>query len=1054
MQYMKRNYLRIRLNLLLTVLVCFTFLNLAQGANLDGPTINIGEEYLRKKEQVTITGTVTDENGLSLPGVNVVEKGTTLGTITDGNGKFSLKVSGPQAILVFSFIGYATQEVQIGNQTQINISLTPDIESLDEVVIVGYGTQKKATLSGSVASVKGENIAKSPAMNITNSIASTIPGLVAVGQSGEPGSDYSTLYIRGRSSLNDNSPLVVVDGVPNRSLERIDPASIESISVLKDASAAIYGSQAANGVILVTTKRGSTDKLVFTANYTSGWSRPTRVPELTNAAEYAQLVNEIDYYDNRTATYSDSDIEQFANGTDLWRYPNSDWYKLVLKPWSMQSNANLTMSGGNEKIQSFVSVSTRQQDGFYKQSANKYAQHDLRINNDFKVNDYISTSLDASFRLEQRKFPTTSSAAIFRDLMTALPIQVAYWPNGLPGPPLDVTSQNNPTVLVTSDAGTNQSDNYIFNTNAKINIKIPWVKGLSVSATGTFDRGLYYTKNFTSKYDLYAWDKTTVDENNIPILTSTEYGTSDLIQQLDISKSYLINSIATFQRTLFESHNINIIAGVETIENSSNWFSASRKDFSLEFPIELKFGNAELQYANGSNSGANRWLNYFGRVNYAFNDKYIAEYVWRYQGSSKFHQDTRWGFFSGISLAYRISEEGFWKDSPVSSIINNFKIRVSWGSTGNDLIEPYQYYSTYSQYWQYFVTADGVNHPTYYESKTGNPKSQWEEARQANIGADVTFFNSKLTFTADYFNNLRTKILITQDASIPDMTGMVGALPDINLGEMRNHGFDFDVLWADNKADFNYRIGINGCYAKNKVIFFDEAEGVPEWQKKTGHPMESGIYYEAIGIFHNQDELEAYPHMADARTGDVIFKDINGDGQITGDDKKRIDKSTVPTLTGGLSVNAEYRGFDVTFQIQGQAGGVRYLQNLGGKNVQNYLKSFYDNRWTEENPNADYPRTFNRNDEYWVSSENHNTFWLRKTDFIRLKNMELGYNLPETLVTRVGLTSMRIYVGGMNLLTFSSDIKDYDPELEPKGDGFAGQGYPLQKIITTGISIK
>ncbi|MCK9205778.1 MAG: TonB-dependent receptor [Salinivirgaceae bacterium] len=1051
---MKRNYLRIRLNLLLTVLVCFTFLNLAQGVNLDSPTINIGEEYLRKQEQVTITGTVTDENGLSLPGVNVVEKGTTLGTITDGNGKFSLKVSGPQAILVFSFIGYATQEVQIGNQTQINISLTPDIESLDEVVIVGYGTQKKATLSGSVASVKGETIAKSPAMNITNSIASTIPGLVAVGQSGEPGSDYSTLYIRGRSSLNDNSPLVVVDGVPNRSLERIDPASIESISVLKDASAAIYGSQAANGVILVTTKRGSTDKLVFTANYTSGWSQPTRVPELTNAAEYAQLVNEIDYYDNRTATYSDSDIEQFANGTDLWRYPNSDWYKLVLKPWSMQSNANLTMSGGNEKIQSFVSVSTRQQDGFYKQSANKYAQHDLRINNDFKVNDYISTSLDASFRLEQRKFPTTSSAAIFRDLMTALPIQVAYWPNGLPGPPLDVTSQNNPAVLVTSDAGTNQSDNYVFNANAKINIKIPWVKGLSVSASGAFDRGLNYSKNFTSKYDLYAWDKTTVDADNVPVLTSTEYGTSNLKQQLDISKSYLVNAIATYQHTIFGIHDVNIVAGVETFENTSNWFAAERRDFAIEFPAELNFGNSNQQYANGSNPGANRWLNYFGRVNYTLKDRYIAEFVWRNQGSSKFHPDTRWGFFTGISLAYRISEEDFWKDSRISSIINNFKIRTSWGNTGNDLIEPYQYYSLYSLYWQYFVTDDGVNHPTYYESKTGNTKSQWEEARQANIGADLTFFNSKLTFSADYFNNLRTKILIPPTASVPDMTGLTGVLPDINLGKVRNHGFDFEALWADHGGNLNYRIGINGCYAKNKVLFFDEAEGALDWQKKTGHPMYSGLYYEAIGIFHTQEELDAYPHMAEARTGDVIFKDVNGDGEITGDDIKRIDKSSVPTLTGGLSVSMEYRGFDVSLQIQGQAGAVRYLQNLGGKNVQNYLKSFYDNRWTEENPNADYPRTFNRNDEYWVSSENHNTFWLRKTDFIRLKNMELGYNLPETLVTRLGLTSMRIYVGGMNLLTFSPDIKDYDPELEPKGDGFAGQGYPLQKIITTGISIK
>jgi hypothetical protein len=387
-------------------------------------------------------------------------------------------------------------------------------------------------------------------------------------------------------------------------------------------------------------------------------------------------------------------------------------------------------------------------------------------------------------------------------------------------------------------------------------------------------------------------------------------------------------------------------------------------------------------------------------------------------------------------------------------VINSLKIRASWGKTGNDLISPYQFYSLYSLNWQYFVTGDLVNHSTHYESLAGNVRAQWEEANQYNVGLNMGLFDSRLSISADYFNNLRTKILITQTASIPDMTGMSDNLPDINLGEVRNHGFDFEAIWADNVSKLNYRIGINGCYAKNKVLFFDEAEGSLGWQKQTGYPMESGLYYEATGIFHTQEDLDNYPHLNEARTGDVIFRDVNEDGTITGDDMKRIYKNAVPTFTGGVTFSVEYRGIDLAAIIQGQAGGVRYLQNLGGKNIQNYLQSFYDNRWTEDNPDADYPRTFNRNDEYWVSSENPNTFWLRKTDFIRLKTLELGYTIPSSLSRKAGINNLRIYAGGMNLFTWAPDIKDYDPELEPKGDGFAGEGYPLQKIVTAGISIK
>ena len=1005
-----------------------------------------------QQERFPVSGKVTDENGVGLPGVNVLEKRTGNGTITNGQGAYEIMVDGPGSVLIFTFVGYTTSEIQIGSQTVIQVQLVPSIEVLEEVLVVGYGTQKKATLSGSVSSVSGAEIARSPALNVTNSIGGTIPGLVAVGQSGEPGEDYATLFIRGRSTLNDNSPLIVVDGVPNRSLERIDPSTIESITVLKDASGAIYGSQAANGVILVTTRRGSEEKMAFTADFTTGWTRPTRIPQLTNAAEYAELVNEVNEYDDRPPTYDPAEIAAYASGSDPWKYPDTDWFEEVLKPWSLQYNGNITMSGGSEKLRSFVSVSSRHQDGFFVNSASKYNQYDLRTNLDYRVSKYIDLSLDAGMRIEDRSAPTAWAPTIFLDLMTALPMQVAYWPNGLPGPPLDPTSQNNPVVQATPEAGLSEGENNVFNLNSKLVVRIPGVEGLSITATGALDRGLNYTKFFSKHYTLYEWDGQTYDENNEPVLVANGYGPSSLRQSLDISKEYLFNTFINYQRT-FQAHFVNVIAGMEYIQNNYNWFNAERRNFANNYPAELNFGNEDEQYASGSNPGINRWSNYFGRVNYSFRNTYIAEFVWRYQGSSKFSPETRWGFFPGISLAYRVSEEKFWNDSNLSGLISYLKFRFSWGKTGNDLIPPYQFFSLYEQSWRNFVTGDGTNNAVYYESLAGNANAQWEEANQSNLGLDMGWLDGKLSLTVDYFNNLRTKILITQQASVPTMTGTSGKLPMINLGEVNNHGIDFELEWRKQTDELTYSIGFNGLWAKNKVLFFDEAEGALEWQKQTGYPMESGLYYEAIGIFETQEDLDRYPHLGVARTGDVIFRDVSGDSIINGDDMTRIYKNWVPTLTGGLTFTLVYRGFDLSALFQGQAGAVRYIQYMGGTGS-NYMKSFYDGRWTDEDTDAEYPRTFNRNDEYWVSSDNANTFWLRRTDFIRLKNLEIGYTLPPGLYKKLGINNLRVHIGGMNLITWTPDLEDFDPEQEAKGDGFAGQGYPLQKILTAGISIK
>lgn len=1043
---------------LLLLLLVLTGTSLVVAAR---PRVGSGENAALSSQQKEnkVTGTVKAQDGSPIVGASVRVEGTTFGTITDVDGRFSVNVPSG-AKLTFTYIGYNPVTKDITNSNELNIVLYENSKVMDEVVVVGYGTQKKATLSGSVSQISGKEIIKSPAMNVSNSIAGRIPGLVVVGQSGEPGNDYSSIYIRGTGSLNDNSPLIVVDGVPNRSLERIDPSTIESFSVLKDASAAIYGSQAANGVILITTKRGKAEKMNITASYSAGWSRPTYIPAVCNASEYATLVNEVSKYAGGNPIYSATDIQKYANGSDPWKYPNTDWVGTVLKPWSMQHNANIAMTGGTESLKTYFSLSSRYQDGYFKNSGSNYAQNDLKANIDGKINKYISLNVDLSGRMEEGDFLPVGSSTLFYELQSASPLLPAVWPNGLPGPPLDLQVQHNPVVQSTSAAGYNRNENYIFNLTTKLTVKIPWIEGLTWTTTGAIDRGLYYTKNLNKKYDLYTWDGNTVDSKGIPVLVKGLYGgSSNLLQKFDLSKESMINSILNYQHTFNKVHDVGILAGIETFETTSNWFSAERRNNTIQYPEELNFGNDNQQYSNGSNPGIDRWLNYFGRINYDYSSKYMLEFVWRYQGTSKFYQTNRMGFFPGVSAAYRISEEDFWKNSSINNVINGLKVRGSWGLTGNDKIDSYQFMSQYAKYWQNFVTGSTLsNMATYLESLAGNKNAHWEEARQLDLGIDLNMFNNKLTLTADYFNNLRTKILITQTASVPDFTGLTDILSAVNLGKVENKGFDFELAWSDKINDFSYRIGLNGGYAANKVLFFDEAANIPDYQKNTGYPMNSGIYYQAIGIFHNQAEIDAYPAKMEGVTyqpGDIIFKDVNGDGKINGLDKMRINKSSIPTWTGGLNLSCNYKGFDVSVLFQGQAGAVRYVQLTGSMtNNTNYLQSFYDKRWTEANPNASYPRTFNRNDQYWVSSDNLNTFWLHKTDFIRLKNIEIGYTLPASISKKFACQSIRLTASGMNLFTYAPDMKDYDPELDFKNEGFAGAGYPIQKIITTGISIK
>lgn len=997
-------------------------------------------------QNTTIKGRVLDASTREpLIGVSVVENGTSNGTVSDFDGNFSVQVKSG-AVLKISYIGYTTKTITVGGKSDLgDILLGEDSQALEELVVIGYGVQKKATLSGAVSNVSGSDLSKTPVTNVSQSIAGRLPGVVAVSNTAEPGYDGATIRIRGVNTFGDSSPLIVVDGVPGRSLDRIDPSTIETMSVLKDASAAIYGAQAANGVILITTKKGRTGAPTVGVNMNYGFARPTTLAKLTDAAEYATLLNEIDTYAGGTPRYTTEDIELFRNGSDPWGHPNTDWYKETLKSWSPQTNANVTLEGGTDKVKYFVSASTKYQDAFYKNSGSNYHQHDLKANLDVNVNKYIDIYTYLTARMEDRKYPTRSAENIFRMIMRSKPYMPAYWPNGTPGP--DVEFGDNPVVIATEASGYDRDKRYTFTGDFGINIKIPGVEGLSLKATASLDKTNRFRKIWQIPWYLYSWDGSSYDETGTPVLVAGKKGFTDprLTESAEDNLGIMLSSFINYSRTFKNVHDVNVMAGVERITNSGDSFEAFRRYF-LSSAIDQLFAGGMDEINNTGTAFKEARLNYFGRVNYAYDSKYLAEFVWRYQGSYIFDQDHKWGFFPGVSLGYVISEENFWKNT--LPFISFAKIRASWGQTGNDLISPYQYLSSYSFRNITYLTGNGdTQNQALVEGVAANHNVTWETATQKNIGIDLQFLNGDLAFTIDYFHNKRTDILWRRNASVPATSGL--SLPDENLGEVVNRGVDFNVDYRKSFGEWNIGANFNGVYSKNKILFWDEAPGAPDWQKSTGRPIDSELFYEAIGIFQNQAEIDATPHWPGARPGDIIFRDYNEDGVIDGNDRVRNDKSRIPRFTYGINLSLGYKDFDLSMLFQGAMGGIFYEATEAG-DFANFLKSFYDNRWTEANPSTSYPRTYNRSNEYWVNQRN--TFWVHNSDYIRLKTIELGYTIPSSVTKHVGINRARVYVSGYNLFTIAPDMKDFDPESPANGTS-AGYYYPLNKVVNFGINV-
>ena len=1036
-------------------------------------------------QSASVKGKVTNERSEAVPNISIQVKGTSSGTTTDENGNYLLKVPNSNSVLVFSSIGFQTQEVTVGDQATINVILKAgEASKLNEVVVVGYGTQKKVTVTGAVAQVKGAELEKSPAVNLSNSLAGRLPGVTTIQSSGEPGYDGSVIQIRGTNTLGNSSALIVIDGIPDRvgGLDRINPADIESFSVLKDASAAIYGARAANGVILITTKRGKSGKPVLSYDYNQGWGQPTRIPKLMDATQYATANNELVLFNSipanqwtaawqafkttgtytRTdngatvdAAYKPADIELYGNGKDKWGHPNTDWFGDALKIWSPQSKHNVQVSGGSDNVRYLASIGYTNQDGYYKNSATGYKQYDLRLNLDVKVNKFINVQLGLSGREEYRFFPTESAGSVFRMLMRGKPTEPEIWPNGLPGP--DIENGQNPIVITTNQTGYDHDRRDYFQTNGKLEINIPGVEGLKLSGTASVDKSFLNRKLWQTPWYLYFWDHSTYEADGVtPLLTKSvrsTYTDPRLTLSNTTALNILLGGMLNYDKKI-GPHTINLLAAVTRETVSSDNFSAYRRYF-ISPSLDQLFAGGDQQKDNSGGAYDRARLSYFGRVAYNYKEKYLAEFLWREDGSYIFPSNSRFGFFPGILAGWNISQEPFFKNV---GFINYLKLRASYGQMGNDQVfyngtlQEYQYLSTNGL--STYILDDQVQ-KTLYETRLANPNFTWERAKNSDIGLEGAALNNKLNFEFDFFYNKRTNILWQRNGSTPSSAGIT--LPPENFGRTDNKGYEFKVGYSGGTKDFTYSVSVNGGYAKNRILFYDEAPGAPDWQKATGHGFGTNganfLSYEYDGVFLDQADIDKntidYSGVAGTlRPGDMKFKDVNGDGKINGDDQTRLDKNRDPRFTGGVNINLRYKDFDLSVLFQGAAGGLLYIGTESG-DIGNYLTYSWDHRWSVDAPSSVDPRLANRGDTYYTGgSFGLNTYWLRNSDYLRLKNVEIGYNLPASIGKKAGISNFRIYANAYNLITWDK-MKIYDPE----STSSSGQYYPQARVLNTGVRI-
>lgn len=992
----------------------------------------------------SISGMVTDQNGQPLAGVQVVVQGSDLGSLSGNNGRYQIAaVPAGEVVVAARALGYVTAQqtvsVAAGAPTTADFMLQIAAINLEEIVAVGYGTQRRETLTGSIATVSGEEIAVSPSPNVTSSLAGRLPGLVVNQRTGEPGRENLNILVRGTGTFRDNSPLVIVDGVERSLLERLNPDDIESITVLKDASAAIYGARAANGVILVTTRRGDAGRPTFHASVSQAYSRPTKIPEMLDAATFAQVFNEAEWYrQGRPATstpfYSDEAIQRYRNGSDPVLYPNTDWVGEVMKPYAVQRRANIQASGGSEAVRYLLSFSTLDQPGNFRNQPTDYRQYNIRTRVDAELTRDLSVSANLSGILNQRTYPSVGTEINFINILQANPTLAARYPNGLIAPG---RLGENPLLL--NDRGATTIEDTPLYSTFTASYDVPFVDGLTLDASYNYDLSNQFEKNFITPYFFHEYNPNTGEYDRRQGTGSATVEVRDTYRKWTTS---LYNLRATYARRFAEDHFVSLMLGTEQQRNSFKYGMGYRKQFVSPAIPQLNAGSTDPENKDNSGSASrSAYNNYLGRLNYDFRSKYLLEFLFRYDGSQIFPAENRYGFFPGFSAGWRISEEPFFRDR--FAFVDELKLRGSYGELGNDRVGQYQYLQAFS-FGGNFVFG-GSDAPGIFANTMPNPDITWEVSRKTDLGLEAMLWQGLLGVDFTYWQEQRSNILAQPNLSVSRIFGFPG-LPDQNIGEVKNRGFELTLSHRGGfGADWSYGLSGNVAFARSEIVFMDEVPQAEPYQSQTGMPVGAGLFYKADGIFRTQEELDSYPHGAGAEVGDIRVVDLNGDGVIDSRDMFRVNHSNTPEYVGGVTADLRYRNLDMQLFFQGQTNALVYdgtASALGGSDFANATIHRARDRWSVDNPNGSMPRA-----GAWQPGAT--TFFLHDATFLRLKTAEIGYTLPASLTSQLGtLDSARFYVSGFNLLTWAKELKWADPELA--GDFTR---YPPLRTINVGLNV-
>lgn len=1023
--------------------------------------------------QVSVRGKVVDSSGESLIGVNVIVKESNLGTVTNEEGCFEVMVPSLNSTLIFTYVGFIKVEEPLKQRTNLDIVMHQDVELLDEVIVVGYGTQKKVSVTGSVAQIGTKEISQAPSGNISSVLAGKLPGLTAKQSSGVPGGDGSTIRIRGISTTGDGSAMLIVDGV-QRNYANLDPNDIDKISILKDAaSAAVYGVQGAGGVILVTTKRGQNQRPMITYSGKVSYNQNTKFPKYLDGPDFIKWYNKALEMDGNDPVFTHEIYEKSLYGDPEGKIGNTDWFKEIMKPGSYSTHHNINVNGGSDRVKYFLSIGYFNQDGIVDNF--DFTRYNARSNMDVNLNHGFKLELDFAARQEKRDrgYFSVSNQAWNNPIMLASRV-FPFLPTSYEGIPttgaFNKVITSNPVVY--NNVGYNNSVMNVLQSSAKLAWSLPWVKGLELGVK------LSYDKDYTTTR---SWGAPTV-VNSYDIATNTY---SEVMTNLGITATNteaFQHSVGQFyRRTLqpsvtyantFGKHDVSGLLLFEEAVQEGEDIGAVAVDFDVTSLHELNMGN-NISDNNGrpnvwGSSSIFRRAGFVGRINYAFDNKYLIELAARYDGSSRFPPTNRWGFFPATSVGWRLTEEPFLESIKEKTNIEDFKLRLSAGVLGNDRIADYAYLNMMRKNPATIYIGD-KEYISVYTAGEVNRDITWEKTTTYNIGYDLVFKRGIFGMELDWFYKLTTDILIGGGSLYPPSLG--GNYPGtINGGEVENKGFEVTLSHRHKIGNVNYDVKGNIGYARNKILKMNESPNTPLYQKRTGRKMGEKMGFIAEGLYQSEEQIMNSPtlshlqKLSQIRPGDIIYKDLNGDGKIDrAQDYTFLGNSNFPELMYGINFGFQWKAFDASLFFQGAAIVDMFLSGVyanGSVDATVYTRPFWGNgnspyfliedSWTPDNPNAEFTRLTTvaaelGNANGWASS-----WWMRNANYLRLKNAQIGYTLKNNYLTNIGVENIRVTLTGANLITWSGLNKyGIDPEAPEISNGY----YPQQRTYEFGVNV-